>query len=524
MTLRRLRSLWPHLRRSPWGLGMLMVVAYVVSRLPGLTALPVFADEAIYIRWAQLWRHDSAFLFFSLNDGKPPLFFWILGLVLALPGDPLWLARMVSVAVGAATLVILDRIVVWLQGNGGMARVASATIVLLAPWWFFHHRMALVDAFLSFLLALAWLGTLMVVHGRTRRTVAAGVMTVAIGFGGALLTKTPALFAIPILALWSLPSLSSMRAGSWSQQSRRAVLVAVGGLAGTLLFALLKLHPAFGSLFARSSDFSFTLTEVLDGAWRTSIDNVGRMVAWAGASLRPEVVALAAMAPLLSRHKRRALALVLSALIFAAPLLIFGRTLHPRYFLPMAPFLTVGAALFFAEAYRLARVNRDAQLLLTAITLMFVIACLRFQLLSVWTPNLTPFVLADRAQYLTSWSSGHGIREVRDWLRARAARGEYTVVVTEGSFGTLPDGLLLYFDNDPAIAQLQIEGLAQYPVKFLPDWVWDKAANQETWLLVNEDRREIALDHLELLARYPRPYGAPDLLLYRVQPKTESAP
>ena len=48
---------------------------YLATRLFHLDALPVFADESIYIRWAQLLRHDTAYLFFALNDGKPPFLF-----------------------------------------------------------------------------------------------------------------------------------------------------------------------------------------------------------------------------------------------------------------------------------------------------------------------------------------------------------------------------------------------------------------------------------------------------------------
>src|SRR3989344_497092 len=63
---------------SPIGLLILLVV-YLLLHLPSLTILPVFADEAIYIRWAQLiiddWRR---YLFFPMNDGKTPLFIWLL--------------------------------------------------------------------------------------------------------------------------------------------------------------------------------------------------------------------------------------------------------------------------------------------------------------------------------------------------------------------------------------------------------------------------------------------------------------
>jgi len=190
----------------------------------------------------------------------------------------------------------------------------------------------------------------------------------------------------------------------------------------------------------------------------------------------------------------------------------------------MAPFLTVSAALFFGEVWEILKKYRDNLYVTGAfflLILFFVIGCLRFILFSFFSPSMTPFVLDDRVQYLTEWSSGHGIAEVRDLLFERSRQGLRTTVVTEGSFGTLPDGLLLYFDRKPEIANLRIEGLAQYPVKFLPDWVRTEAETTETWLVVNSHRLELdpETSGLELIARYPRPYGAPDLQVYRIQPE-----
>ena len=101
-------------------------------------------------------------------------------------------------------------------------------------------------------------------------------------------------------------------------------------------------------------------------------------------------------------------------------------------------------------------------------------------------------------------------------------QGEYITVVTEGSFGSLPDGLLLYFDRLPEIQSVRIEGLAQYPVKTIPDWVWEEAADHTTWLVVNEHRFAVSPEAKELLhleATFPRPYGGPSLQVYELRPE-----
>ena len=57
---------------------VIFLVGYLSTHLYGLTRLPIFADEAIYIRWSQLIIDDwQQYLFFSLNDGKTPLLIWL---------------------------------------------------------------------------------------------------------------------------------------------------------------------------------------------------------------------------------------------------------------------------------------------------------------------------------------------------------------------------------------------------------------------------------------------------------------
>ena len=55
----------------------------LMIRASGLMNLPIFGDEAIYLRWAQLIRGEgvgSMHLWVSLADPKPPLHYWLLAL------------------------------------------------------------------------------------------------------------------------------------------------------------------------------------------------------------------------------------------------------------------------------------------------------------------------------------------------------------------------------------------------------------------------------------------------------------
>ncbi len=511
----------PRFWSKPTIVGWLLVGAYLASRFSGLTSLPVFADEAIYIRWAQLIVHEpSRYAFFSLNDGKPPLFIWSLLPALSVISDPLWAARAVSALIGLGQLFLSDWLIRQFRG-GPLARLAAALTIIIAPFWFFHHRMALVDGLLTLGLTLSLVG-LTKLHFRPG---IGGLILTGIGWGLALWTKTPALFFAPIFVLFAFGGpimldqkpISSLTILAWL---KRVAWFAAAGLLGLVIFGLLRSQPTFGSLFSRSGDFTFTTSELLSGSWQVSVDNISRLVRWLSAYLRPELLSLSVIALVVSHHHKRHWFWWLGAVIFAAPLVLYGRTLHPRYFLPMAPFLTLSAGLFTEEAWEMVQRAKDSifQTVFMVLVAFFTVGSLRFALLNIFSPSQIPFVLEDREQYLTTWASGHGLPEVRHALLERARRGERTTVVTEGSFGTLPDGLLMYFDRAPEIKYLRIEGLDQYPVKFLPTWVKEEAKQHETWLVVNQDRMEVPTDEVELLARYERPYGAPELRVYRVKP------
>lgn len=528
----RLNKATAWLKNHPWLPLTIGSILYFATRLWQLRALPVFADESIYIRWAQLILHDSKYLFFALNDGKPPLYIWSLLPLLKTGLDPLWVGRFVSVILGFLSLVIGDRIVKTYQHQlklkSNYSRLVFAIIFILSPFWFFHQRMALMDTMLVTFIMASWWGLLLLQQKTSASTkwqqLVVPTVLAGLTWGLALWTKTPALFWAPVFVLfayWPWIKLPLTKP-KWSAVARNTILFALAGLLGLLWLALLKVSPSFGSLWGRSSDFTFSWQELVQGEWQVSIDNMGRILKWLSAYLRPEVVSLPFIALLISKHKRTHLQILLAASVFFFPLAILGKTLHPRYFLPLAPFISISAALFTSEAVSLIRKSKQeiAWLIFYLLIFSFSLASLRFMLLSYFTPNQIPFVVHDREQYLTEWSSGHGILQVRDQAVAKVQDGQRLTIVTEGSFGTLPDALLMYFDQNPAIKNLKIEGLAQYPVKNIPDWVWDETNSHEVWLVVNAHRLALPpqqQDSLELIARYPRPYGAPELLVFKIQ-------
>src|SRR3990170_7795526 len=85
--------------------GVLIVILALGLRVYNLNSLPVFGDEAIYLRWAQVMRADSSLRFLPLSDGKQPLFMWFVIPLFKVFSDPLFAGRAVSVISGVLTFL-----------------------------------------------------------------------------------------------------------------------------------------------------------------------------------------------------------------------------------------------------------------------------------------------------------------------------------------------------------------------------------------------------------------------------------
>lgn len=503
-------------------------VLYLATHLPSLTLLPVFADEAIYIRWGQLIIDDpQRFLFFSMADGKPPLFMWLLSLVLPWFPDPLFAGRLLSVVVGLVTVFAMRAVAKELTGSKTVQNITGLFTTVL-PFWFFHHRMALMDGLLtlciaaSFLFALRISKRVYVSRGMSYQTIRP-MLLLSVAFGFALMTKTPALFAIPVITLtpagaWILTALQTGKHPGKAKILRAFLWTGLAGVGAMLLFVTLRISPFFGALFTRSGDFTFKVSEVLAGEWRyVLLESLPRSMFWLLSYLTAPFFVFILAGATVSRYRRIVVFLIICAILFAAPFVLFGRVLWPRYFLPVSVFLTLAAACGCVSLLRRAQYHVLAVIL---IVFSFLRAA-TFIIPSYVDVAAIPFVEADTTQYLTEWSAGFGNQQVRDYIKERAG-GSHIVALTEGSFGTLPDGLQMYFFGDNATPGVEIHGIGVAP-QTIPKEFLARSQTQEVYYIVNSHRFGLVdTSNLVKVMEIPRPLGGPSLLMFRVSGKEQA--
>ncbi len=508
---------------------------YFVTHLVSLTLLPVFADEAIYIRWSQLIMEDwRRYLFFPLNDGKTPLHMWLMIPFLKLIPDPLLAGRLLSVLVGWGQVFVIREIISKIGGKQ-LAQTLGMLMVVLLPFWYFHHRLALIDGLFTLFLSLTLLGLIRIAQYLDAIPVSTNIKghiqvlfepkqkklwqwvgLTGLFYGLAFLSKLPAIFFAPVFPVFILYTPLGKK---WvNSVLQRSLPIGIAGAIGVLIFLSLRIHPAFGQLFSRGGDFTRSVSEIISLQGASIIQNGLWVTDWFASYVSYSLLIIVALCPLISKNKRQLLVILFSGLIFLAPFIILGKTIFPRYLLPVMISLTVLAAMFFEHIW-----NRQKYryLVLTVFITPVVIVSGRFLIASLQHPQFAPFPWVDKQQYVEEWSAGYGIPETVEIIEDLSKQGR-VMVLTEGYFGTLPDALLMYFHNKN-VENIAIHGIGA-PVRVIPQTIYEQLSEADTILLVVNSHRFFLEDdqgvEFEKLYSFERIPGAPTLDVYQLQLST----
>ncbi|AKM79488.1 MAG: hypothetical protein UX85_C0005G0041 [Candidatus Beckwithbacteria bacterium GW2011_GWB1_47_15] len=392
---------------------LLLALAWYAYRLG---SFPIFADEAIYLHWAQRVGLGEENIFISMFDGKTPLFMWLSALASRVSPDLLFAGRLISVlSLMVVAWFIFGRLTRWLKRWAWL----SLVFILASPFIFFHARLSLLDMLMAALVTaaiFAWSNKL-----SRWRGVLSGIL-----LGLAFWAKPTALVFLPLpLVSWIVLS-----------RNRKQLLAAIiSSAVGALMILSLKVSVWFPDLFFRSRDFTVPLSQVLSGSTDHIWLNIKTAVTWLWLYLPWPILLLAVSGAYQGIKAKNALVvnLSLAAAMFTAPVILLGKLLASRYFLPLGLILPVLAA------YALRNLQRDQVILAAAV---FIGITFTFNQRLQFDPNTAYLASIDSNQYLEEWSSGYGIKEAADFFIDQS-QDKKVKVLTEGYFGTLPDGLFV---------------------------------------------------------------------------------
>lgn len=421
-----------HKGGSPWKVICLFLLAYLVTRLGSLNALPIFLDEAVHIQWAERLVNEGRLLR-PVSAGRL-LAVAVYALVLPFE-DRLWTARALSSLAGAATLCFA-----MLLSNrlfGSRAAAVAGFLYLTSPFALVYDKLALSDGFLAASIA----GLMWAFHALTqapRSTV--WRILVALLVALAILSKVSALFFFGFIPCGVL-ALSDERR---RLASLAATPVACGLIvASPMLWAFVRSGREIG---AQHVVDPMNLGAVLDSTLRD-------MGQWLVSYFTVPTLVMAAIALLFMRERRTlwlASAAIIPFVFFAA----FSQPWSARYVLPaLVPVLVLAAG-------GVAHVsNRAKPSIVPAATLTLALVAaaqaIPFSFALISDPASAPFPKDDRLQLVTGWPSGYGIREAAARLKVESANAPAIVFVDTGGTRTLPTSLAVLLSGDTAVRLIE---------------------------------------------------------------------
>ena len=471
---------------------------------------PVFADEAIYVRWSQVMKAEPTLRFLPQSDGKQPLYMWVLMFLLQPSFDPLVAGRMLSVIFGLICNVGIFTLA-YLMFKRKKVGLVAAMMYAVSPIAMFFDSMALVDTTLA--MFGVWLLVFLILtikHQKYDLSMISGFL-----LGGALLTKSPALY-------FSILSPVTLILHTWTKKVGRIIkdfikqlillspiyLIAYG------MYNILRLGPNFQIIALRNQDYIFPISHIWLNPKDPFIFHVKEIGDWLW-MLGPGVIFFTLILGFITGIKKFKKETILLSLWILMPLFanaMYAKVFTARYILFVMPFIYIISSLFiiFHSKY---------QKLSYLLLILFIINSFLVNYLLIFNISEAPLPKSERTGYLEEWTAGYGIKEVANFLKNEIKNPESKgkiIVGTEGYFGTLPDGLSMYLNNYPQITVIGV-GL---DIKELPKPLFEsKNAGNKTYLVINSSR--LAGDPnkmgLKLISSYVKPLrtkGTSDYIKY----------
>lgn len=443
-------------------------------RFVNLNSLPIFVDEAIYVRWAQVMRAEPTLRFLPLSDGKQPLFMWLMIPFFKVFHDPLIAGRALTALSGIGTLIGIA-VLTYLLFKQKKVSLLAAAIYAISPYSVFFDRLALVDSLLGMLGIYTLVFSILMV--RTRRldtTIFTGLF-----LGLALITKSTALFFMLLLPLSFLffvrdkkkPQLSFLYTG---------FLMLLSFAIGIGIFNLLRLGPNFHLIFSRNLDYVYPFTRIFTNPLDPLVSNFKDYLSWISYFGPYPIFVLLAFG-LFNLKKYFKQILILGAWAFGS---VIVQSEYSIAFTARYVFFTLPYFFIIASSGIL---HRKKYLKAFAVVLFaFFAISLNTDYSLINTPVEAKMPQRERAGYIEDWTSGWGIKQVAQKLIEirDSVPGTELVVATEGYFGTLPDGLEVYLEKQPNITVIGI-GLGIDDIHQLED---AKRDGKRAFLVANSSR------------------------------------
>lgn len=464
--------------------GIFLTVIYFFLRLIFLTRLPIFTDEAIYLRWAQIALNDSSWRFISLTDGKQPMYVWAAMVFMKLIHDPLIAGRLVSVATGFLTMVGLFALSYELFKNKTVAWLSSI-LYIFYPFAQVLDRMALYDSMVAAFYVWALYFSVLLIR-RIRLDLA---YTLGFVIGGGVLTKSSNFFSIYLLPF--LLILFDFKQKKITEKLLKFILlVAFSAGIGFGFYNLLRLSPLFDMVATKNATFVYPFSEWLKHPFTFFIGNFKGLFGWLVQYLTVFYVFLILVSLVfIKKYFKEAILLLLYFFLPFVALALFGKVIYPRFIFLMSlmllPLAAWGLEYLILLLQKKINLNIPKFVYPIVITIIFIFYPGLISLQFAYSPVNAQIADADRAQYLNGWAAGWGVKESVAFFSDQAKK-QKIFIATEGTFGLMPEAMEMYLLQNKNVT---IKGY--WPVDQFPQDVLAHAQKMPTYFVFYQPQHQV---------------------------------
>jgi len=431
---------------------LIITLLYFFFRLVYLTRLPIFTDEAIYLRWAQIALNDSAWRFISLTDGKQPMYVWFAMVFMKFINDPLLAGRLVSVFSGFFTMIGVWFLTYELFRNKKTAFLTSI-LYIFYPFAQVYDRMALMDGMVgTFAVWSLYLSILLVRKIKPEIAYSLGFV-----IGAGILTKTSDFFSIYLLPITLV--LFDFKSMLLRQRLIRWALFALFAVGiSQIFYSVLRLSPLFQMISIKNATFVFPFSEWILHPFTFLAGNLSGLFSWLIQYLTiPYIILILLSLVLINKYFKEKALLFMYFLLPLIALALFGKLIYPRHIFFMTLFLLPLASWslnFIIDFFRY-KLKLNKSLYLRYLTVFIIVVVFAaypgfVSLQFAFDPVNARIANSDSDQYANSWAAGWGVKESVVFFKQEAQKGKI-FIATEGTFGLMPETMEMYLVRNPNV-------------------------------------------------------------------------
>lgn len=476
------------------------VFLFFFLRLYHLKSLPIFVDEAIYARFAQLGKYDPQLRFVSLVDGKQPLYIWLTTVFMHVIYNPVVAGRFVSIVSGFVTLIGLFLLSFELFKNRWVS-ITSILLYVLYPFALVVNRMAIYESTVGmFFVWSLYIAVLLV------RYISVGAaLSMGLVLGGSILTKSSGFIHIYLLPVTLL--LFPFKEKNYHKLLKWFLFALLACGLAFLYYSILFLSNKYYMIAEKDALFTYHFAELIPyHAFEKWPGQILQLLGWVGIYLTYPVALVSFFSLLRKKYRKEKLLLLLWFIIPLVGLGLFGRLLNPRYIFPITLSLLPLIAVTTIEFYNHLK-NKVYLFIIIGISFL---TYSDFNILT--NMSHAPIPQTELNQYVNGSSNGEGLREIVAYLQKESAKGPIGIA-SEGAYGGLPATVVeIYFFHNTQVEQYSFDTLS----KSLSSYLYQKANIKPVYLILNETQ-SVDSWPVDLVMQFKRGSSNLFLSLYKVR-------